>query len=80
MDCLEGLKLIPEKSIDMVLCDLPYGITSQNKWDEIIPFDPLWNQYRRIIKDNGAIVLTAVKPFSAMLITSNPKMFRYDII
>ncbi|MEB5480718.1 site-specific DNA-methyltransferase [Shouchella clausii] len=80
MDCLEGMKLIPDKSIDMVLCDLPYGITSQNRWDEIIPFDPLWNQYRRIIKDNGAIVLTAVKPFSAMLITSNPKMFRYDII
>jgi DNA modification methylase len=80
MDCLEGMKFIPEKSIDMVLCDLPYGVTSRNRWDVIIPFDQLWSQYKRIIKDNGAIVLTAVKPFSSMLIMSNPKMYRYDII
>ncbi|WP_397548128.1 DNA-methyltransferase [Rossellomorea marisflavi] len=71
---------IQNKSIDMILCDLPYGVTNQNKWDQIIPFDKLWEQYNRIIKDNGAIVLTAVKPFSAMLIMSNPKMYRYDII
>jgi site-specific DNA-methyltransferase (adenine-specific) len=80
MDCLEGMKLIPDKSVNMILCDLPYGVTNQNKWDQIIPFDPLWNEYNRIIKDNGAIVLTAVKPFSAMLIMSNPKMYRYDLI
>ncbi|MGG0308313.1 site-specific DNA-methyltransferase [Priestia megaterium] len=80
MDCIEGMKLIKDKSIDMILCDLPYGVTARNKWDEIIPFEPLWEQYERIIKDNGAIVLTAVKPFSAMLITSNPKMYKYDLI
>jgi DNA modification methylase len=80
MDCLEGMKLIPDGSIDMILCDLPYGITARNKWDEIIPFEPLWEQYNRVIKENGAIVLTAVKPFSAMLIMSNPKMYRYDLV
>lgn len=80
MDCLEGMKLIEDKSIDMILCDLPYGITARNKWDEIIPFESLWEQYNRIIKDDGAIVLTAVKPFSSMLVSSNPKMYRYDLI
>lgn len=75
-----GMWRIPDKSVDMILCDLPYGVTNQNKWDQIIPFEPLWEQYNRVIKDNGAIVLTAVKPFSAMLIMSNPKMYRYDII
>ncbi|GLI82534.1 methyltransferase [Rossellomorea marisflavi] len=79
-ECLSGMAKIQNKSIDMILCDLPYGVTNQNKWDQIIPFDKLWEQYNRIIKDNGAIVLTAVKPFSAMLIMSNPKMYRYDII
>lgn len=79
-ECLSGMAKIKDKSIDMILCDLPYGVTNQNKWDQIIPFDKLWEQYNRIIKDNGAIVLTAVKPFSAMLIMSNPKMYRYDII
>lgn len=76
----EGMNRISDKSIDMILCDLPYGTTARNKWDVVIPFDKLWKQYNRIIKDNGAIVLTAVKPFSSMLINSNPKMFRYDII
>ena len=76
MDCLEGMKLIPDKSIDMILCDLPYG-TTQCKWDEIIPFEPLWEQYKRIIKDNGAIVLTASQPFTSSLIMSNPKWFKY---
>jgi site-specific DNA-methyltransferase (adenine-specific) len=76
MDCLEGMKLIPDKSIDMILCDLPYGTTAC-KWDAVIPFEPLWEQYERIIKDNGAIVLTASQPFTTVLINSNLKAFRY---
>jgi site-specific DNA-methyltransferase (adenine-specific) len=76
-DCLERMKEIPDKSIDMVLCDLPYG-TTQCKWDTIIPFEPLWQQYNRIIKDNGAIVLTASQPFTTTLINSNIKHFRYS--
>ena len=79
MDCLEGMKLIPDKSIDMILCDLPYGTTSC-KWDTVIPFEPLWEQYERIIKDNGAIVLTASQPFTSALVMSNPKLFRYEWI
>lgn len=79
MDCLEGMKLIPDKSIDMILCDLPYSVT-QNKWDTVIPFEDLWKQYKRIIKDNGAIVLTAQQPFSSKLIMSNEKMFKYEWI
>lgn len=75
-DCLEGMKQIPDKSVDMILCDLPYGTTAC-KWDEIIPFDALWGQYKRIIKDNGAIVLTASQPFTSALVMSNPKMFKY---
>ena len=75
-DCLEGMKRIPDKSIDMILCDLPYGTTAC-KWDEIIPFEPLWEQYKRVIKDNGAIVLTASQPFTSALVMSNPKMFKY---
>ena len=76
-DCLEGMKRIPKKSVDMILCDLPYG-TTQCKWDTIIPFEPLWEQYKRIIKDNGAIVLTASQPFTSALVMSNPKWFKYD--
>lgn len=76
-DCLEGMKRIPDKSVDMVLCDLPYG-TTQCKWDSIIPFELLWGQYRRVIKPNGAIVLTAMQPFTSALVMSNPKMFKYD--
>lgn len=79
IDGLEGMALIPDKSIDMILCDLPYG-TTQNKWDSIIPFDNLWKQYERIIKENGAIVLTAAQPFTSALVMSNPKLFKYDII
>jgi site-specific DNA-methyltransferase (adenine-specific) len=75
MDCLEGMKYIDDKSIDMILCDLPYGTTAC-KWDTIIPFEPLWEQYERVIKDNGAIVLTARQPFTSLLITSNLKLFR----
>jgi len=78
-DCLEGMKRIPDKSIDMILCDLPYGTTAC-KWDTIIPFEPLWEQYKRIIKDNGAIVLTASQPFTSALIMSNMKMFKYEWI
>ena len=76
-DCLEIMAGIPEKSIDMILCDLPYGTTAC-KWDTIIPFEPLWEQYKRIIKDNGAIVLTASQPFTSALVMSNPKMFKYS--
>jgi len=76
-DCLEIMKGIPDKSIDMILCDLPYGTTAC-KWDTIIPFEPLWEQYKRIIKDNGAIVLTASQPFTSALVMSNPKMFKYE--
>lgn len=79
MDCLEGMKLIPDKSIDMILCDLPYGTTAC-KWDTIIPFEPLWEQYERIIKDNGAIVLFGQEPFSTVLRNSNLKLYRYDWI
>jgi site-specific DNA-methyltransferase (adenine-specific) len=78
-DCLEVMKDIPDKSVDMILCDLPYGTTAC-KWDTIIPFEPLWEQYKRIIKDNGAIVLTASQPFTSALVMSNPKWFRYEII
>lgn len=76
-DCLKGMNRIPDKSIDMILCDLPYGTTSC-KWDSIIPFEPLWEQYKRIIKDNGAIVLFAAQPFTTMLIHSNIKQYRYN--
>ena len=76
-DCLEGMKRIPDKSIDMILADLPYG-TTNCKWDTIIPLEPLWEQYERIIKDNGAVVLTASQPFSSALVMSNPKLFRYE--
>jgi site-specific DNA-methyltransferase (adenine-specific) len=75
-DCLELMKEIDDKSIDMILCDLPYGTTAC-KWDVIIPFDLLWKQYERIIKDNGAIALNASQPFTSRLITSNINMFKY---
>ena len=78
-DCLEGMKRIPDGSVDMILCDLPYGTTTCS-WDAIIPFEPLWEQYNRIIKDNGAIVLTASQPFTSALVMSNPKWFRYEWI
>ena len=76
-DCLEVVKYIKDKSIDMILCDLPYGTTAC-KWDTIIPFEPLWGQYERVIKDNGAIVLTASQPFTTALINSNIEHFRYS--
>ena len=76
-DCLEVMKDIDDKSIDLILCDLPYGTTAC-KWDTIIPFEPLWEHYKRIIKDNGAIVLTASQPFTSALVMSNVKMFKYE--
>ncbi|HOL21118.1 MAG TPA: site-specific DNA-methyltransferase [Candidatus Hydrogenedens sp.] len=79
MDCLEGMKLIDDKSIDMILCDLPYG-TTKCKWDVVIPFKPLWEQYERVIKDSGAIVLFGKEPFSSQLRVSNLDMYRYDWI
>lgn len=79
MDCLEGMALIPDESIDMILCDLPYG-TTQNKWDSVINLDLLWKQYNRVIKHNGAIVLTAQTPFDKILGCSNLKMLKYEWI
>ena len=76
-DCLEIMKDIPDKSVDMVLCDLPYGTTA-NKWDSIISFENLWGGYERIIKDNGAIVLFANQPFTTKLIHSNYKLYKYN--
>ncbi len=78
-DCLELMKDISDKSIDMILCDLPYG-TTQNKWDSVIPLDKLWNEYCRIIKDNGAVVLFAQTPFDKVLGVSNLKMLKYEWI
>lgn len=74
-DCLERIKEIPDGSVDMILCDLPYG-TTQNKWDSVIPLDELWNQYKRIC--TGAIVLTAAQPFTSILIVSNLQNFKYQ--
>ncbi|HQO99309.1 MAG TPA: site-specific DNA-methyltransferase [Caldisericia bacterium] len=79
MDCLEVMKQIDDKSVDLILCDLPYGTTAC-KWDTIIPFEPLWKEYKRIIKDNGAIVLTASQPFTSALVMSNLDMFKYELI
>ena len=79
VDAIEFLKQIRDKSVNMILCDLPYGITAC-KWDTIIPFEPLWEQYKRIIKDNGTIVLTASQPFTTELINSNKEWFKYEWI
>jgi len=79
-DCLVVMKKIPDKKIDMILTDLPYGKTARNEWDIIIPLDKLWEEYKRIIKDNGVIALTSVEPFTSMLVMSNIKMFRYDLV
>jgi len=76
-DCLELMQSIPDGSVDMILCDLPYGTTAC-KWDVVIPFAPLWEQYKRVIKDRGAIVLFGSQPFSSILICSNLPMFKYE--
>jgi site-specific DNA-methyltransferase (adenine-specific) len=78
-DCIEVMKKLEDKSIDLILCDLPYG-TTNCAWDIIIPFEELWGQYNRIIKDNGAILLFAQQPFATDLINSNRKNFRYEIV
>jgi len=78
-DCLERMKEIPDGSVDMILTDPPYGTTAC-KWDSVIPFEPMWEQLKRIIKPNGAIVLTASQPFTSALVMSNPKMFKYEWI
>ena len=75
-DCLEGMKRISDKSIDMILCDLPYGTTACS-WDVIIPFKELWKQYKRIIKNDGVIVLTSSQPFTTDVINSNREWFKY---
>lgn len=77
-DCLEIMKTIKDHSVDLILCDLPYG-TTVCKWDNIIPFDKLWEQYNRIIKNNGAIVLFGSEPFSSQLRLSNLKNYKYDL-
>lgn len=79
-DCLELMSNIPDHSVDMILCDLPYEVTSRQKWDIIIPFVELWANYNKIIKDNGVICLFAVEPFRSRLIASNWDMFKYDLI
>ena len=83
-DCLEGMKRIPDASVDCVICDLPYEVLHKNnphaQWDKIIPFEPLWEQYERVIKNNGAIVLFAQGMFTAKLMMSNERLWRYNII
>jgi site-specific DNA-methyltransferase (adenine-specific) len=79
-DCLEVMKTIPDKSIDMILCDLPYGTTARNRWDCIISYENLWEQYNRLIKDNGAILLFSQLPFDKTLACSNIEMLRYEWI
>ena len=78
-DCFNVMSQLEDESIDMILCDLPYG-TTKNKWDVILPFDKLWEQYERIIKPNGAIVLFADEPFASHLRLSNEELYRYDLI
>ena len=76
-DCLELMALIPDGSVDAIICDLPYGTTAC-KWDTVIPFEPLWAHYKRVIKPNGAIVLFGSQPFTSALVMSNVKMFKYE--
>ncbi|MFR1837304.1 MAG: site-specific DNA-methyltransferase, partial [Turicibacter sanguinis] len=78
-ECLQAMQGIPDKSVDMILCDLPYGTTA-NQWDHIIPVVPLWNEYERIIKDNGAIVLFTQPPFNFKLAYPRLNLFRYEWI
>ena len=78
-DCLTGMQRIPDGSVDCIICDLPYGTTAC-KWDSVIPFEPLWEQYKRVTKPNAAIVLFGQEPFSSALRMSNIEWFRYDWI
>lgn len=76
-ETLQEMSKLPDKSIDMILADLPYG-TTRNNWDSVIPLEKLWEQYNRVIKDNGAIVLFGQQPFTSVLVSSNLKMYKYD--
>lgn len=76
-DCLDVMATLPSASVDLILCDLPYGTTACS-WDAVIPFEPLWAQYRRLLRGNGAIVLTASQPFTSALVMSNTKAFRHE--
>lgn len=78
-DCLEVMGEIPDGSVDLVLCDLPYGTTAC-KWDSVIPFEPLWSHYRRLLKPRGAVVLTASQPFTSALVASNREWFKYCLV
>lgn len=78
-DCLERMKEIPDGSVDLILCDLPYGTTAC-KWDSVIPFDKLWEQYTRVIKQQSGVVLFGSQPFTSALIMSNPKLFKYNLV
>lgn len=78
-DCFDVFPFIEDKSIDAIICDLPYG-TTQNKWDSVLPLDELWNEYKRVLKDSGCIVLFGSQPFTTDLIYSNKKWFKYEII
>jgi site-specific DNA-methyltransferase (adenine-specific) len=78
-DCLEGMKRIPDGSVDCIICDLPYGTTAC-KWDTIIPFEPLWKQYKRVVKPDGAIVLFCCQPFTSVLVASNIKHYKHHLI
>lgn len=80
IDCLIGMQYIPDKAINLIICDLPYGVTSKNKWDVIIPPENLWKHYERIITDNGAILLFGQGRFTAMMIQSNIKIYRYSLV
>ena len=84
MDCLEGMKMIPDGSVDMVCCDLPYEVLHKDnphaQWDRMIPFEPLWEQYKRVTKPNAAIVLFAQGMFTAQLMMSQPKIWRYNLV
>lgn len=82
-DCLVGMQRVPDKSIDAIICDLPYGVLNRNnkhaQWDQVIPFEPLWAQYERVIKDHGAIILFGQGMFTAQLMMSNPSLWRYNL-
>lgn len=84
MDCLEGMKMIPDGSVDAIICDLPYEVLHKNnpnaQWDRMIPMEPLWEQYKRVIKDNGAILLFCQGMFTAQLMMSQPKLWRYNLV
>lgn len=79
-DCLDVMKSIPDASVDMVFCDLPYGVTARNAWDTIIPFNLLWSAYERVVKESGAMVFTATQPFASSLVMSKPEWFKYEWI